>query len=426
MEDREGILMIRPDELKRYQLITKVFDKNISQQDAAELLGLSDRQVRRIVKRVRAEGERGVIHRLRGLKGTRRIPDNIRSRALELYRERYNGFGPTLASEKLLELDHLRVSDETLRLWLAKDGLWQVDKRRNRKKRSWRARKDKFGQMVQMDGSHHDWLEGRGPKLVLMGYIDDATSSMYCRFFDYEGTLPAMGGLKGYIELNGIPGQVYLDKHSTYRNNRKYKYTDWPFRDEEELTQFERSCRQLGIEVIHAHSPQAKGRIERLFKTLQDRLVKEMRLLGITSCEEANAFLEKYIDKFNARFAVPALNKGDAHRSLDKRISLEEIFSIQTEHVLRNDRTVVHERKLYQVTDKVRAQRVMVFEYLNGHMAIKHGQSRLSFSQINERPQPMIRIKKVEAFRRCSRYTPPKNSFWRAGFRLKGSPCFRN
>jgi hypothetical protein len=426
MEDREGILMIRPDELKRYQLITKVFDKNINQQDVAELLGLSDRQVRRIVKRVRVEGERGVIHRLRGLQGARRIPDNIRSRALELYRERYNGFGPTLASEKLLELDHLRVSDETLRLWLAADGLWQVDKRRNRKKRSWRARKDKFGQMVQMDGSHHDWLEGRGPKLVLMGYIDDATGSIYCRFFDYEGTLPAMGGLKGYIELNGIPGQVYLDKHSTYRNNRKYKYTDWPFRDEEELTQFERSCRQLGIEVIHAHSPQAKGRIERLFKTLQDRLVKEMRLMNIKSSQESNAFLAKYIYKFNAKFAVPALKKGDAHRSLDKRISLEEIFSVQTEHVLRNDRTVIHERKLYQVTDRIRAQRVMVFEYLNGRMAIKHGQSRLSFNPIKDRPQVVPKIKKIKVFGRRPRYIPPKNALWRTSFRLKGSPCFQN
>ena len=373
MEDREGILMIRQDELKRYQLITKVFDRNINQQEAAELLGISDRQVRRIVRRVRVEGERGVIHRLRGRRGCRRISDNVRTRILELYQERYNDFGPTLASEKLLELDHLRVSDETLRLWLAKDGLWQVDRRRNRKKRSWRARKDKFGQMVQMDGSHHDWLEGRGPKLVLMGYIDDATGKIYGKFFDYEGTLPAMGGLKEYIQRNGIPGQVYLDKHSTYRNNHKYNYTNWPFRDEDELTQFERACRQLGIEVIHAHSPQAKGRVERLFKTLQDRLVKEMRLMGVKTCTEANAFIEKYIDKFNARFAVQACKKGNAHRLLDKRIKIDDILSIQTEHVLRNDRTVIHDRKLYQVTNKTRAQRVVVFEYLNGSMAIKYG-----------------------------------------------------
>lgn len=426
MEDREGILMIRPDELKRYQLISKVFDKSINQQEAAEFLGISDRQVRRIVRRVRVEGEYGVIHLLRGRRGCRRIPDNVRTRILELYQERYNDFGPTLASEKLLELDHLRVSDETLRLWLAKDGLWQVDRRRNRKKRTWRARKDKFGQMVQMDGSHHDWLEGRGPKLVLMGYIDDATGKIYGRFFDYEGTLPAMGGLKGYIQRNGIPGQVYLDKHSTYRNNRKYNYTNWPFRDEDELTQFERACRQLGIEVIHAHSPQAKGRVERLFKTLQDRLVKEMRLMGVKACAEANVFIEKYIDKFNARFAVQARKKGNAHRPPDKRIKIDDILSVQTEHVLRNDRTVMHDRKLYQVTNKTRAQRVVVFEYLNGRMAIKYGQEGLDFSVIEERPQPKPKIQEVKKFKNRLRYVPPRNSPWRVGFRLKGSPCFQN
>lgn len=426
MEDREGILMIRQDELKRYQLISKVLDRNINQQEAAELLGISDRQVRRIVRRVRVEGERGVIHRLRGCRGCRRIPDNVRTRVLELYQERYNDFGPTLASEKLLELDHLRVSDETLRLWLASDGLWQVDKRRNRKKRSWRARKDKFGQMVQMDGSHHDWLEGRGPKLVLMGYIDDATGKIYGRFFDYEGTLPAMGGLKGYIQRNGIPGQVYLDKHSTYRNNRKYNYTNWPFRDEDELTQFERACRQLGIEVIHAHSPQAKGRVERLFKTLQDRLVKEMRLIGVKTCIEANAFIEKYIDRFNARFAVQARKKGNAHRLPDKRIKIDDILSVQTEHVLRNDRTVVHDRKLYQVTNKTRAQRVVVFEYLNGRMAIKYGQEGLDFNVIEERPQLMPKIQEVKKLKNRLRYIPPRNAPWRVGFKLKGSHCFQN
>lgn len=182
----------------------------------------------------------------------------------------------------------------------------------------------------------------------------------------------------------------------------------------------------MGIEVIHAHSPQAKGRVERLFKTLQDRLVKEMRLLGIKTCEGANLFLEKYIDKFNAKFAVPACKKGDAHRPLDKRMSIDEILSVQTEHVLRNDRTVVHERKLYQVLDKTRAQRVMVFEYLDGRMAIKHGRTGLSFNTINERPLPKPKIKTVKPFNRRPRYIPPKDAFWRIGFRLKGSPCFQN
>jgi len=413
MEGRKDILMIRAEEVKRYQLVGKIFDKSINQQEAAELLGLSDRQVRRIVKRVRNEGERGVIHRLRGRRGSRRISDAVRGKILALYEERYKGFGPTLATEKLWEVDQVRVSDETLRLWLAAEGLRPIERGRKPKNRTWRARKDRFGQMVQMDGSHHGWLEERGPKLVLMGYIDDATGKIYGRFFEYEGTVPAMGSLKGYIRRHGIPGQIYLDKHATYRNNRKYKYTNWPFRDEVELTQFERACKQLGIEIIHAHSPQAKGRVERLFKTLQDRLVKEMRLAGIKTIEEANVFLEKYLDRFNAKFAVVAGLEGNAHRLLDKRIDIDEILSIQTEHVLRNDRTVVHKRKLYQVRAKTGAQRVVVFEYINGRMAIKHGQVKLAFKAIDLRPQPLPQLAKVKRIKMRTHSIPSQDHPWR-------------
>ncbi len=404
---REDMIMVKPDELKRYQIVGKIFEKNINQQEAAELLGITDRQVRRIVSRVRAEGERGVAHRSRGRKGRRRIADTVRGRILDLYRERYLGFGPTLASEKLWELDHVRVSDETLRLWLITEGLWTVDRRRKLKERSWRARKDRFGEMVQMDGSHHAWLEDRGPKLVLMGYIDDATSTFHGKFFEYEGTKPAMGGLKAYAEKYGLPGQVYLDKHSTYKNNSKKKKrcANWRFEDKESLTQFERACRQLGMEVIHANSPQAKGRIERVFKTLQDRLVKEMRLRGIKTLKEANRFLDEYLPKFNVKFAIEARLVGDVHRPVDKSIKIDDILSVQVEHVLRNDRTVLHDRKLYQVLKKTRAQRVVVFEYLNGEMVVKHNGHRLPFKIIDQRPLPLP--KPTRPFK--TRYWPRKN-----------------
>ena len=261
MVNREDMIMVRPEEIKRYQIIGKVFDKSINQQEAAEILELSDRQVRRVVRRVREEGERGIVHRSRGCQGRRRIAQAVRERILNLYRERYKGFGPVLASEKLWELDHIKISDETLRFWLIADGIWHADKRRKVKERSWRARKERFGQMQQMDGSHHSWLEERGPKLVLMGFIDDATSNFDGLFFDYEGTKPAMGALKSYASKYGLPVQLYLDKHSTYKNNfkKRYRFANWDFEDKEVLTQFERACKQLGIEVIHAHSPQAKG-----------------------------------------------------------------------------------------------------------------------------------------------------------------------
>ncbi|MBP6986618.1 MAG: ISNCY family transposase [Alphaproteobacteria bacterium] len=421
MDHREDMIMVRTQEIKRYQIINKVFDKSINQQEASELLNLSDRQVRRIVRRVRQEGERGVIHRSRGCKGRRRVFKALRDRILRLYQERYKGFGPLLASEKLWELDHIKISDETLRLWLIAEGLWHVDKRRKVKERSWRARKERFGQMVQMDGSHHTWLEDRGPKLVLMGFIDDATSDFDGMFFDYEGTKPAMGALKSYAKKNGLPMQLYLDKHSTYKSNSKkrYQFANWAFEEKEELTQFERACKQLGIEVIHAHSPQAKGRIERVFKTLQDRLVKEMRLAGVKTCEEANAFLKMYLPKFNKRFRVLAQLLGDLHRPVDKAVKLDEILSVQTSHVLRNDRTVIHKRQLYQVTDKTRAKQVMVYEYLNGRLAIKYGKQSLAFKIIDQRPQAEDKPRKVK--HRIGRLAPARNAYWRVGFKLRGS-----
>ena len=238
-----------------------------------------------------------------------------------------------------------------------------------------------------MDGSHHDWLEGRGPKLVLMGYIDDATNRFHGRFYDYEGTMPAMGGLKGYIKRYGLPGSIYLDKHSTYKNNRQQRYTDWPFRDEEELTQFARACKQLGIELIFAHSPQAKGRVERVFKTLQDRLVKELRLEQINTLEDANKLLGSYLPIFNKKFEVSARGNGDFHRAVDKRIDLDAILSVQTERFLRNDRTLVHNNQWYQLLTKTRAQRVMVHEYLDGQIAITYGKTKLGFKAV-EAPAP--------------------------------------
>lgn len=413
MDTTKDILMITQEEIRRYQVIQKVFDKDINQQEAAEYLDLCDRQIRRIVRRVRKEGERGTIHRLRGAKGCRRIQEAFKHRILELCRKQYVDFGPTLASEKLLERDKLKVCDETLRLWLIQAGLWHVRQRKKPKERTWRARKEHLGEMVQMDGSHHDWLEGRGPKLVLMGYIDDATSRFYGRFYAYEGTLPAMGSLKAYIKLYGIPKSIYLDKHSTYKINHKERYTDWPFRDKTELTQFARACQQLGIELIHAHSAQAKGRVERVFRTHQHRLVKELRLAGAKTCTEANAVLGRYLWPFNRKFQVPAQNKGDWHRSLNPKVDLNQILSVQTRHPLRNDRTIIHDKRWFQVLTKTCAEDVMVHEYINGNMDIKYGQARLAWRPI-EGPHPKIpketKPRKVKPWRR---YVPTKNSYWR-------------
>jgi hypothetical protein len=419
MDQKKDIFMMTRGEIQRYQIIRKVLEREINQQEASEFLKLSDRQVRRIVKRVKTEGESGVVHRSRGRPGNRSIKTSFKERILRLYCASYEGFGPTLASEKLLERDGLKVNDETLRLWLIKEALWQAKSRRIRKSLSWRERKAHFGEMVQLDGSHHDWLEGRGPKLVLMGYIDDATGRFYGRFYGYEGTMPAMDSLKGYIRQHGIPKSIYLDRHSTYKINKKYAYTDWPFKDKQELTQFGRACQQLGIELIYANSPQAKGRVERVFGTLQDRLTKELRLAKAAGCKEANTVLERYMDSFNNKFQVPARRKGDLHRPVDKRIKLDDILSVQTQRPLRNDRTVVHNNRWYQILNRTRAQNVMVHDYLNGRMSIKHGNGRLEYKVIGG---PILRVKqKIFKARIRKRYVPPKDNYWRIGFKLPGS-----
>lgn len=229
------------------------------------MLALSDRQVRRLVKAVRSRGEMGIVHGLRGKRSNRKIPEGVKAKVLSQYQKRYLGFGPTLACEKLLEVDHLVVSDETLRPWLMEAGLHEKQ-RRTRVHRSWRRRRECLGEMIQIDGSHHAWLEDQGEELVLMGYIDDATGEVFGRFYDYEGTLPAMDSFKRYVQQYGLPMSVYLDRHTTYKSPKKLP--EGVEDQEQPLSQFECALKELGVEVIHAYSPQAKGRVERLFGVL--------------------------------------------------------------------------------------------------------------------------------------------------------------
>ncbi|MDP2044091.1 MAG: ISNCY family transposase, partial [Candidatus Omnitrophota bacterium] len=279
-------------ELKRLHVIRKAIDKRIKQREAAEVLGLSQRQIRRLVKRVREESDKGIIHRLRGIESHRAIAETIKSKALALCRGIYLGFNPTFASEKLFERNKITISRETLRQWFIAEGI-RYEKRKARPHRQWRERKQHYGQMVQMDGSHHDWFEGRAQPCVLMGYIDDATSKVYARFYAYEGTIPAMDSFKRYIVKHGIPASIYLDRHAAYKSKGKATLEE-ELSGREPMSEFERALDDLGVRVIFAQSAPAKGRIERLFKTFQDRLIKEMRLRKIKSIPEGNTFLRMY------------------------------------------------------------------------------------------------------------------------------------
>jgi hypothetical protein len=410
----EDIIMARQWELKRLHVIQKVLERVIKQVQAAEILSLSSRQIGRIVKRIRIEGDKGIIHRSRGKPSNRRIPSKIRDKVVKLYRRQYEGFGPTLASEKLLERDGMRVSDETLRGWLLETGDWKR-RRKDREHRQWRQRKHHDGEMVQMDGSHHDWFEGRGPRCVLMGYIDDATGKVFGRFYEYEGTIPAMDSFGRYLERYGLPLSVYLDKHTTYKSTAKPTIQD-ERNNSQPLSQFERALKELGVEVIHANSPQAKGRIERLFGTFQDRLVKEMRLRGIRTIKGANSFLEGYLPLYNRRFAICPQGKEDLHRPIGRGVKLEEILCIKTERTLRNDFTVAHNHKLYQIEDKLRGTKVMVQEGLDGSLVMIYKGQRVRFREITTRPMKqqkelpvIVRIRKPP--------TPAPDHPWRRSFK---------
>ena len=406
----EDMIMARQGELRRLHVIEKVLEGIIRQVEAAEILSLSGRQIRRIVKRIRSEGSRGIIHRSRGKPSKRRISEEIKEKIVNLYRTQYKGFGPTLASEKLLERDGIAISDETLRLWLLGTGDWKKA-RRGRKHRQWRERKHHEGEMVQIDGSHHDWFEGRGPWCVLMGYIDDASGRVFGRFYDYEGTMPAMDSFKRYIQKYGLPLSVYLDKYKTYKSTAKPSIED-ELNDREPLSDFERVLGELGVEVKHANSPQAKGRIERLFGTLQDRLVKEMRLRAIRTLEEANDFLEEYLPIYNRRFCVIPKEKDNLHRPLGRGVDLNGILCIKTERALRSDFTVAHNRKLYQVEDKVNTSKVIVQDRMDGSLRITDKNRSLRFREIIERPivgkrpSPIVRMRKS--------FTPPMDHPWRS------------
>lgn len=378
----KDIVMARQWELKRLHIIHKVLDGAIKQVEAADILSLTDRQIRRIVKKIRIEGDVGIVHKSRGKASNRRLPKKAKCKVIKIYKEKFSGFGPTFASEKLLELAGIQINDETLRKWLIESGEWQKT-RKKRNHRQWRERKHYFGEMIQIDGSHHDWFEGRGPKCVLMGYIDDATGNIFARFYEYEGTIPAMDSFKKYIRKYGIPVSVYLDKHTTYKSPAKPSLKD----DTEPLSEFQRAMKELGVQVIHAHSPQAKGRVERAFGTLQDRLVKEMRLRGTKSIEEGNEFLDEYLPLHNRKFAVKPKETSDLHRNIPRGLNINRILCIKTDRVLRNDFTVTHNKRLYQIEDNIKAEKVTVEERIAGTMVIVHNDTFLKFKEITARPE---------------------------------------
>jgi hypothetical protein len=414
-------------ELQRLPVIEAVQARRITQVEAAGCLGLSERQIRRLQTRVRQAGPQGLTHRGRGRPSNHRYPAALRRRVLAVMRERYTDFGPTLACEKLAALHRIQLSDETLRQWMRHAGM-AAGCRRPRPHRQWRERKACWGEMVQMDGSHHAWLEGRGPRLVLMGYIDDATNRVYARFYDYEGTLPALDSFARYARRYGLPQSVYVDRHTTYRSPGKRTLEDELAGLARPQSQFERALSELGVRVIPAYSPQAKGRIERLFGTFQDRVVKELRLAQVTTREAANRFLARYLPAYNRRFKRLPLQAADLHRPLPARQVWQRILAIREQHALRNDNTVQHETKTYLLRESWNGHRpttIQAERRLNGKLYLLDEERVLRYREVQERPLalPPPHARPSGSQRRR---TPAPDHPWRQFERVQRLKAFKN
>lgn len=331
----------------RAQVMAQVLEGKLGQADAAVRLGISARQVKRLKRRMLDEGVGGLLSKKRGQPSNRRIAADVLAQAVALIGQHYGDFGPTLACEKLEERHGIRLSVETVRQAMLKAGIWRARRGAGARVHAMRTRRPRRGELIQIDGSPHDWFEGRAPRCCLLVFIDDATGElMALRFVDAETTLGYMGLLQEYVRAHGLPAAIYSDRHSIFQINKgdRKHVSDEP-------TQFGRALEQLGIEGIQANSPQAKGRVERANQTLQDRLVKEMRLQGISSQETANAWLPQFIRSFNRRFAVAPAVAGDAHVPYTGAAqALRRILSVHTGRCLSSSLSCQDRGMLYQIT----------------------------------------------------------------------------
>lgn len=368
---RTGTITMAMRELDRLKLIEAVIDGNIRPGRAAERLGLTDRQVRRLVERVKAEGPAGIVSRRRGQPGNNRLPADLASMALNLIRTRYHDFGPTLACEKLREIHGLYISKETIRSLMANAGLWIPRKLRAPSVYQPRNRRHCLGELIQIDGSDHAWFEDRGPACALLVFIDDATSRVMHLHFTYsESTFSYYEATRRYIELYGKPQAFYSDRYSVFRVNRKGSTKG------DGHTQYGRVLFELNIESICANSSQAKGRVERANLTLQDRLVKELRLKGISTMDEANAFVPIFIEDFNRRFAKPPRNDWNAHRPVRVDEDLELTFTVREPRKVSNSLTLQYDKMIYMIDDTAEHRKLIgkyidVYEYPDGRIELR-------------------------------------------------------
>lgn len=419
---QEEKLVLKQRERDFLKVLHEVRKGHITQRQAAEQVGVTDRWIRTLLKRVGKQGDRAIVHGLRGRPSRRRIGRKVQQKAVEIVKREYADFGPTLASEYLARDHGIAVSRETLRRWMIEAGLWKKRKQRLLEIHVWRRRRSCFGELVQWDTSDHDWLEGRGERMYLIAMIDDATSRVMARFAAQDSTAENMRLLWAWVERHGRFVEAYTDRAGLFETNR-------PNQRDEELqgklaeTQIGRALRELGIGWIAARSPQAKGRIERFFKTAQDRLVKGMRKAQVRTLAQANAYLESnYLRLWNERFTIRPAAEMDAHRPLGKGHLLSSILSQVDQRVIGPDYTLRYGRQLYQVEReqikaRLRGQTVRLEQHLDGRLVVRSsdGELRVQRCEPGETlfpPQPKVAQVRPPA--------PPTGGRhrWMFGFRL--------
>jgi len=372
-------------ELERLSIIHRVMDKRLTQKQGAEFLEITVRHVRRLVSKIKIGGDEAIIHKNRCRQSAKKMPQEREMEIISIIKQNYSEFPPLHASQKLAENDKIVVSKEKVRQLMIIAGVWKAKPKKHKQIHQWRKRKEHRGELVQMDGSDHDWLESRGPRIVLMGMIDDATGDLFGRFYEAEGTFAAMDCFRRYIVKYGIPMNVYLDRHSTYRATRQQTFEE-QLKGAVPRTQFGRALDEINVNVIYAFSPQAKGRIERVFRTLQERLVREMRLSKVCTLDDANRFLNNYLKLHNRQFAKLPMKKTNLHRPLDATHNLEDIFCIKSYRTIGDDYTISYNNRLFLVKlpyFSMRRKRVLVIEKFTGRISFIYKGKRLLTKEVS-------------------------------------------
>jgi transposase-like protein len=426
---QEGQLLMTQADRDRLVTLKKAKKKLIKQREAAEELGLSVRQVKRLLHALKKGGDKAVVHGLRGKPSKRRIDESVQKEAVKILSAPvYKGFGPTLAAEYLAKKHGIEASKETVRKWMIEGKLWQANKEKVKPMHSWRPRKDRLGELVQWDTSEHDWLEGRGERLYLIAMIDDATSRLFARFVRHDSTEENMRLLWSYLEKFGRPMKFYTDKAALFQTAEKRR-RDEPGVDKDPVemppTQIGRALQELGIVWLAAHSPQAKGRVERNFGTAQDRLVKGMRVAGVKTIEEANRYLEEeYLVWWEREMTFEPANRDDAHRPLGKSHSLAASLSHVEMRQVRNDYTLRFDGQLYQIdrssiVSGLRKANVRVEKRLDGSLAVRFGERYLPITACVVADKAKVApANKPAKPRRAGR----PDSDWNKNFDLKKAP----